>query len=337
MQIAGSVLATERSDPEQVFGLVRQLEQAAVEIIHYDHMDRAPLELSTVSRLRRMTGLPLEVHLVTRRPEQCLPLLAEAGVDYCAVQLETAEHFDLRRLRAFPGRLGLAVQTTTPIRRIEPLIHGVDYVLLMTTTPGRSGGRFDPAVFDRIRDFRLRHPRMPLHVDGGVDADVSSALRVLGVDVIVSGSFLFRGQSVIHRKMDLLRANADLGVEFFMMPEAAVPLVDRHAPVDEVVRSMARGRVGATLVLNSEGLLVGLITDGDLREALLRHSGDLDSLTASQIMNPRPLTLDRGQSLRQLVRAVESSGRPILVVPVTETESRRYAGCISLHNLLRLL
>lgn len=337
MQIAGSVLATERSNAEQVFGLVRQLEQARVEIIHYDHMDRAPLELSTVSRLRRITGLPLEVHLVTRHPERCLPLLAEARVDYCAVQLETAESFDLRRLRAFPGRLGLAVRTDTPVRRIEALVHGVDYVLLMTTTPGRSGGSFDTTVFDRIRAFRLRHPRMPLHVDGGVDADVSSALRVLGVNVIVSGSFLFRGQSVVHRKMDLLRANADLGLEWVMMPRAAVPLVDTGAPLDAVVRSMARGRVGATLVLDDEGSLAGLITDGDLREALLRRDDALAGITAAEMMNPRPLTVSRDQSLRQLIRAVEASGRPILVVPVTEAGSRHYAGCISLHNLLRLL
>ena len=93
------------------------------------------------------------------------------------------------------GKRGLAITTPTSVKVFDKY-SDMDFILIMATIPGQSGGVFDQKNFSKIRQFRRTYPRKSIHVDGGVNAEVSFILRNMGVSSSVSGSYLFGESSV---------------------------------------------------------------------------------------------------------------------------------------------
>ncbi|MBP1620588.1 MAG: ribulose-phosphate 3-epimerase, partial [Acidobacteria bacterium] len=157
---------------------------------------------------RRCTALPLDVHLMVERPEPLIEPFVRAGANRIAVHAETVTHLHrtltaIRELGAMPG---VALNPMTPLAALDEIWREVGFVLVMTVNPGFGGQRFIPSMTDKLaRLDRLRRERAPaveIAVDGGVDADNASALRALGVDVLVAGTAVFdaaeRAKAIAH-------------------------------------------------------------------------------------------------------------------------------------------
>lgn len=206
--------------PEQVTAV----QEAGADGIHLDVMDGHFVPNLTfgplvVAAVRRLTDLPLDVHLMVERPETLLPAVAEAGADLITVHVEATPHVHraVQQIRALGCRAGVALNPGTPVTAVEPLLAEVDLILVMSVNPGFAGQAFLPLALDKLRALRAMVPskgqRPWLQVDGGIDARTAPLAVAAGADVLVAGSAVFNHRPVADNLHQLRRATAQVGGE----------------------------------------------------------------------------------------------------------------------------
>ena len=199
--VAPSVLAC---DLGRVADEVRAVERAGADWIHFDVMDgRFVPEISfgpgLLKAVRKTTDLPINVHLMVVEPERSLAAYADAGADHLLVQAEPGSTIHLHRVltqvRALGKRPGVVIDPATPVMWIEPVLHLVDVVLVMTVNPGFGGQSLLPETLPKIADVRAlcdaRGLNPHIEVDGGQDASTVRRVVEAGADVIVAGTSIF--------------------------------------------------------------------------------------------------------------------------------------------------
>jgi len=175
---------------------------AGADLIHFDVMDGVFVPNLTFgpglcAAVRRLTNLPLDVHLMVADPGPLLEPFAAAGADRIAVHLETVVHLHrtLEHIRSLGMAPGVAINPATSLASLEEIWPWADFILIMSVNPGFGGQRFINSVLDKItRVHALRRraaPAVELEVDGGVDLGNASDLRRAGVDILVAGTAVF--------------------------------------------------------------------------------------------------------------------------------------------------
>ena len=181
---------------------IHRAEAAGVDWIHVDVMDGVFVPNITigppvVEAIRKVTKLPLDVHLMIDKPERYLEAFVEAGADWLGIHVEATIHLErqLRRIRELGAKAAVTLNPATPLDTLEYVLDAADMVLLMTVNPGFSGQKFIPAVLPKIRRLRQmideKGAKTLIQVDGGVQLDTVDDLVEAGVDVFVSGSGIF--------------------------------------------------------------------------------------------------------------------------------------------------
>jgi ribulose-phosphate 3-epimerase len=184
---------------------VRKLESAGVDRLHLDVMDGHFVDNITfgpdvVAAFRRLTALPIDVHLMIARPAHYASRFVEAGGDSITFHVEVegtaAEKRETLAAISRAGRqAGLAVSPDTPVKAVAPYLDQLQIIMVMTVVPGRGGQRFLADQAPKIAEARKllgRRPGTYVHVDGGVNADTAGVVGGYGVDVCVVGSALFQ-------------------------------------------------------------------------------------------------------------------------------------------------
>lgn len=197
--IAPSILS---ADFSRLGEEIRTVEAAGADWIHIDVMDghfvpnitMGPL---VVEAVRRVTKLPLDVHLMIETPDRYIADFARAGADLIAVQVETCVHLhrSVQLIREAGVRPGVALNPATPLATIEWVLADVDFVLVMSVNPGFGGQQFIPSSLEKIAQLRMmiqtRGLSTLIQVDGGVNAGTIGAVSAAGADVFVAGSAIF--------------------------------------------------------------------------------------------------------------------------------------------------
>jgi len=182
---------------------VKAVAKAGADYLHIDVMDghfvpNITIGPPVVERLRSMTSIPLDVHLMIQNPDDFLPAFIAAGAHILTVHVEAAVHLHrtLTEIRKRGARAGIALNPATPFCSIEPALEFADLVLVMTVNPGFSGQEFIPAVLPKIEQLRQRIDQegwaLELEVDGGIKTDNISRVVRAGANVFVSGSGVFK-------------------------------------------------------------------------------------------------------------------------------------------------
>lgn len=196
---------------------VAEAERYGADWIHVDVMDghfvpNLTIGPPVVAAIRRVTALPLDVHLMIMPPEPMLEAFAEAGADYLTVHVEATPHIHraLQRIRALGCRPGVSLNPGTPASAIEPVLHLADVVLVMSVNPGFGGQRFLPEVLPKVRRIRERldevRPEALVSIDGGINAATLPLAREAGAQVFVAGSAVFGHPEGIRGGLATLRA-----------------------------------------------------------------------------------------------------------------------------------
>ena len=194
---------------------IRRLEAADAKILHLDIMDghfvpNLSFGIPVVEAIRRITELPLDVHLMLSEPWKYLLPFRKAGADFLTVHIEVADDprsmFDeIRKLGAIPG---LSLNPPTPIERVLPFVSACDLILTMSVMPGFGGQSFDPVSLDKIRRLReVCDDATLLSVDGGVGETTIGDCAAAGANVFVTGTALFTKADYV-LEMERLRALA---------------------------------------------------------------------------------------------------------------------------------
>jgi ribulose-phosphate 3-epimerase len=197
--IAPSVLS---ADFARLGEQVVESEQGGAGRVHIDVMDghfvpNLSMGPAVVGSLRRVTRLPLEVHLMVEQPERFIDPFLDKGADSLIAHLEVLSDPRpfVHRLRAAGKKVGLAVRPDTPVEALEPFLADIDLALCMTVHPGFSGQAFLPESPARIRRLRemiaARGAACDLEVDGGITADTGPTSVRAGANVLVAATAVF--------------------------------------------------------------------------------------------------------------------------------------------------
>ncbi len=178
---------------------VRRLEEAGVAALHLDVMDghfvpNLTYGMPLVETLRRLTTLPLDVHLMITRPERYLSQFVDAGADLLTFHVEATQEPRplLEEIRKLGAAGGLALNPATPLESLENSLDLCDLVLVMSVPAGFGGQAFDPIALEKLRRLRELAPRMLLEVDGGVNLSTVAECVSSGAHLLVVGSAIFR-------------------------------------------------------------------------------------------------------------------------------------------------
>jgi ribulose-phosphate 3-epimerase len=198
---------------------IDQLEAAGVQAIHLDVMDghfvpNLSFGLPLVEAIRRLTDLPLDVHLMISNPGEYLSSYVEAGADMVTIHIEVVDDARplLEEIRALGAGAGLALNPPTPISAIEAALPACDFVLVMSVMPGFGGQRFDEVALDKLRNLRTQvDEHVLLEVDGGVNEETIAACVEAGAGMLVVGSAI-TGQDNYRAKVDELNQLAHAAV-----------------------------------------------------------------------------------------------------------------------------
>ncbi len=214
VKLAPSILA---ADFARLGEQVAEAEQAGAERIHVDVMDghfvpNLSMGAPIVQSLRRVTRLPLEIHLMISNPDSFLDEFVEAGSDSFLVHWEGNAnlHRTVQRIRALGKRAGVVINPATPAAVLEEILRDVEQVLIMTVNPGFGHQHFLPTTLPKIRRVRQMieqiKPECDLEVDGGIDAETAPLAVAAGANVLVAGTAIFGESETVAAAMDRLRA-----------------------------------------------------------------------------------------------------------------------------------
>jgi len=198
-KIAPSILS---ADFTRLGEEIRDVEKAGADYIHIDVMDGHFVPNITIGPMivkaaRRVTDLPLDVHLMISDPDYFIEDFAEAGASIITVHAEALNHLHrtIHLIRDKGVRPGVVLNPATPLGVLEYVLDQLDTVLLMTVNPGFEAQKFIPEVIPKIRRLRKMvndlNLNLEIEVDGGIDPENIGRVSSAGADVFVAGSAIY--------------------------------------------------------------------------------------------------------------------------------------------------
>ena len=175
------------------------VEEAGSDLLHIDVMDghfvpNITIGPEVVKHIRKITKLPLDVHLMIENPQKYLKPFISAGSDMITVHIEAASVFQIRRmsklLKARGIKFGVSLNPATPLKKIKPVLGFVDFVLVMSVNPGFGGQAFISNALIKIRQLRSIFSK-DITVDGGINQETAREVIKAGANILVAGSYIF--------------------------------------------------------------------------------------------------------------------------------------------------
>lgn len=217
IKIAPSVLS---ADLLMLKEQIKSVEENEADLIHLDIMDGHFVPNITfgpviVSTLKRITDLPLDVHLMIMNADKYIPKFANAGADYITVHQEAELHLhrSVHLIKEHGVKSGIALNPATDISTIEPLLPDLDLVLLMTVNPGFGGQTFISLVLDkivRLADLKKKYNfGFEIEVDGGINTETVPQVVKAGAEILVAGIAVFGDENPgkACRKLKMIAGN----------------------------------------------------------------------------------------------------------------------------------
>jgi ribulose-phosphate 3-epimerase len=199
-KIAPSILS---ADFSRLGEEVRGVERAGADLIHVDVMDghfvpNITIGPIVVTGLKKLTSLPLDVHLMIEEPERYIEAFAQAGSTWITIHAEVCPRLSqlIKKIRKLKVRPGLVLNPSTPLKTLYPILDEIDLVLLMSVNPGFGGQSFIPSTLKKIERLRKiidqNHYLLEIEVDGGIKVENIREVSRAGGDIFVLGTGIFK-------------------------------------------------------------------------------------------------------------------------------------------------
>ncbi len=332
MKISASIYSSKSRGLES---LVKELDACLIDLLHVDCNDD-PSVFEDIAAIREFSKTPIDIHIISDNPEQYYDQIVQQKIEYVTFQYE-----NLQSQITFPDapgtKFGLAITSDTPVDVFEAYQELCDFILIMTTTPGQSGGKFRKDNFKKIRKFRNMFPGKEIHVDGGVNHEVGFILRILGVHSVVSGSYLVNhdsiGAALLHLKSSIIHSDYQLK-DFMIDVEDAPVLCSGQFDVKDVIQHIENYKLGFTLIADEQGKLAGLSSNADVRRGLLRNLDNFNAIKLEDIINKNPVSINEQATTSDLLNLIQHKNFLISFLPVVDDQNN-LTGTISFINLIR--
>ncbi len=208
-KVAPSILSADFSAMGQA---IKDIDVAGADLVHCDVMDGSFVEPITfggqmVKNIRKITNLPLDVHLMIEHPKTQIKFFADAGADVITVHYEACSKISptyleetLQLIKSYGVKCGAVINPDTDAEKIYSVLPLCDMVLVMSVFPGYGGQKFIPTSLEnvkKLKKFALENGlNYDIEIDGGVTVDNAEEIRAAGANVLVAGSAVFKAEDM---------------------------------------------------------------------------------------------------------------------------------------------
>ena len=215
IQISPSILS---ADFSQLGKEIKKLENAGADMIHVDVMDghfvpNLTIGPPVIKALKKNSLLPFDVHLMISPVHKYIDSYAIAGADIITIHPEATDNLlgSINRIKEFKKKVGVSLNPETKIEVVEKLLDQIDLILIMSVNPGFGGQEFKPEVLNKVKKLDEIRKKLKLNfvieIDGGINFENSKLAIESGVDILVSGTTIFKNNNGdIKKNIDLLRS-----------------------------------------------------------------------------------------------------------------------------------
>ncbi len=215
IQISPSILS---ADFSQLGKEIKKLENAGADMIHVDVMDghfvpNLTIGPPVIKALKKNSQLPFDVHLMIAPVHKYIESYASAGADIITIHPEATNDLleSINKIREFKKKVGVSLNPETKIEIIKEHLDQIDLILIMSVNPGFGGQKFMPEVLNKVKKLDEIRKNLKLNfvieIDGGIDFENSKLAIESGVDILVSGTTIFKNNNGdIKKNIDLLRS-----------------------------------------------------------------------------------------------------------------------------------
>ena len=200
IKISPSILS---ADFSRLGSEIQSLEKAKADLIHIDVMDghfvpNITIGPDVIKKLRKYTSLPFDVHLMISPVDSFIKNFAEAGADIITIHPEATRDLknSIKKIKSFKKKVGVSLNPETSLDKVLPVLNLVDLVLVMSVNPGFGGQKFMKDVLEKVKKLRKEIDKNKLNtqieIDGGINFENAKIAIDAGVDILVSGTTIFR-------------------------------------------------------------------------------------------------------------------------------------------------
>ncbi len=208
-------------DPLKIFEEIKELEKANIDFLHFDVMDghfvpRIGLYPEMLTAIKKVTNIPIDVHLMLDEPEKYIPVFAKAGADYIAIHTEAKGDLlsNIKMIKECGVKAGAVLKVETDVSVLDSVIHELDLVELMAIRPGILGQKMLPETLDRIKAVSGKikdYKNILIEIDGGVTPETAPEMVKMGANLLVCGTgTIYRPhEDTLYNKVHALRKTID--------------------------------------------------------------------------------------------------------------------------------
>jgi len=200
IKISPSILSADFSKLGQE---IQNLEKAKADLIHIDVMDghfvpNITIGPEVIGKLRKYTSLPFDVHLMISPVHDFIKDFAEAGADIITIHPEATKDLvgSIKKIKSFKKKAGVSLNPKTSIDKVLPVLNLIDLVLIMSVNPGFGGQKFMPETLEKVKRLRkeidAKNIKTQIEIDGGINFENAKSAIKAGVDILVSGTTIFK-------------------------------------------------------------------------------------------------------------------------------------------------
>ena len=316
--------------------LVNELDSVKIDMLHIDFNDEKT-EINKIENdikeIRKISSTPLDLHIISKNPSKYDDFIKRNKIEFVTYQLENInEEFSISEINQ--TSFGIAITSNTDLKLFKNYEKFCDFILLMTTTPGESGGSFNHINFKKIRDFKNLFPSKRVYVDGGVNDEIAFILRILGVSSVVSGSFLVKNN--IPKSLLKLRSsviNSKLKVKEFMISRDESPIVTFNSSLLETLVKIEDYNFGFTLVEDENKKFIGIVSMADIRKYIINNQNINLKENIKNVINKNPIVIYDDDDINKMLETTQNREFLISFIPVLN-KKKKIVGCVTFFNLI---
>ena len=200
IKISPSILS---ADFSKLGNEIEDLEKAKADLIHIDVMDghfvpNITIGPEVINKLRKYTSLPFDVHLMISPVHNFIKNFAEAGADIITIHPEATDNLvdSIKKIKSYNKKAGVSLNPETPVDKVLPVLSLIDIVLIMSVNPGFGGQKFMKETLEKVKILRKeidsKKYNAKIEIDGGINFENSKIAIKAGVDILVSGTTIFK-------------------------------------------------------------------------------------------------------------------------------------------------
>ena len=182
---------------------IQDLEKAGADLIHIDVMDghfvpNITIGPEIIHKIRRYSSLPFDVHLMISPVNNFIKNFADAGADIITIHPEATEDLveSVKKIKSLNKKAGVSLNPETSVDKVLPALHLIDLVLIMSVNPGFGGQKFIEKTLDKVKflkkEITKKNLKVEIEIDGGINFENSKKAKEAGVDILVSGTTIFK-------------------------------------------------------------------------------------------------------------------------------------------------